>query len=95
MTDDREPDDQELIRRGVEQTGLNEEELRVYDSLAALGSSWFELPNRTPRNDALFTTAYDSIAGLLAMRAIKREHPEGWRTWRDELEEKGELSAGE
>ena len=81
MTDDR-----ERIRRGVEKTGLTEEELRVFDSLAALGNSWAELPNRSLSDNALFTSSYDSIANLLARRVVKREHPEAWRTGRDELE---------
>jgi len=79
-------DDQERIRRGVEKTGLTEEELRVFDNLVALGKAWLELPNRSLRENALFESGYDSIAGLLAVRVVKREHPEGWRTRRDELE---------
>jgi hypothetical protein len=79
-------DDQERIRRGVDKTGLTKEELRVFDSLIALGESWFELPNRSLRDNAMFASGYDSIAGLLAMRVVKRDHPEVWRTRRDELE---------
>ncbi len=81
MTDDR-----ERIRRGVAKTGLTEEELRVFDSLIALGESWFDLPNRSHRDNALFESGYESIANLLARRVVKREHPEGWRTGRGELE---------
>ncbi len=81
MTDDR-----ERIRRGVEKTGLTEEELRVFDSLTALGESWFDLPNRSHRDNALFESGYEAIANLLARRVVKREHPEGWLTRRDELE---------
>jgi hypothetical protein len=56
-------DDRESIRRGVAKTGLTEEELRVFDSLAALGNTWFDFPNRTPRNDALFTGDTRSALG--------------------------------
>jgi hypothetical protein len=79
-------DDQERIRRGVDRTGLTEAELQVFDSLVALGEAWFELPNRSLRDNAMFASGYDSIANLLAMRVVKRDHPEGWRTRRDELE---------
>jgi len=58
----------------------------VFDSLIALGESWFDLPNRSHRDNALFTSGYDSIACLIAMRIVKRDHPEGWRTRGDELE---------
>jgi hypothetical protein len=87
-------DDQERIRRGDDKTGLTEEELRVFDSLVALGESWFELPNRNHMDNALFESGYESIANLLARRVVKREHPEGGWLTRDEVEarrEEGQL----
>ncbi len=73
-------DEHARLRRFAEKAGMTVEEGRVFDALITLSYYWHQLPDLHPRENMEFSSSYDHIAGMLAVRVAKRAHPEGWRT---------------
>jgi hypothetical protein len=87
-------EDQKEIRGLAERTGMTEDEARVLRHLKELGNAWHRVPNINLVHHAMFSSSYQTIAGLLAQRVVKRDHPEGWRTHAEaeaEMEEGGNV----
>ena len=82
-------EEQERIRSLAERTGLTEDESRILYYLNRAADYWDGLPDITSPDNTEFWTSYRRILGLLTMRVLERDRPEGWRP----VEEVGEDTA--
>ncbi len=80
----------DLARR----TGLTEEEAHVFYHLDRAAALYFRLPETGGLNDAVkFASNHQELVELLALRAVRRDHPEGWRDTAEKYLEKEEEGA--
>ncbi len=79
-------EEQERIRSLSERTGLTEDESWILYYLNRAADHWDRLPGTTRPDHTEFWTSYRHILGLLTMRVLERDRPEGWRP-AEELEE--------
>jgi len=71
----------------VGEYGLTEDEAYVYAFLLEAQQIYSELPDARFNDDA-FHTGIQSAMNVLALRVVRRDHPDGWLTF-GEREERG------
>lgn len=72
--------DQDEVRRNAEATGLTEDEARIFLHLNAAVRQWQELPDTDYFETQVILDSYRRMIEKLAVRVVKRDHPEGWLT---------------
>jgi hypothetical protein len=77
----------EWIEELVRYFGLTEDEAYVFACLTEARDAYYQLPEAR-FDDAAFRTSIDIASKVLAMRVVKRDHPDGWLT-NEEREERG------
>jgi hypothetical protein len=77
----------EWIEELVRDYGLAEDEAYVFAFLVEASRIYGELPEAR-FNDEAFDAGIDAALNVLAMRVVRRDHPDGWLT-REEREERG------
>jgi hypothetical protein len=65
----------------MNETGFNDSELNTHLALMHFLELYYKLPVQHPSEvqDVIF--AVHLIQGILALRILRREHPEGWPTY--------------
>jgi len=64
-------------------SGLTNKEQGVEDDLMSAYKRYLALERQHPDDMVEFVDAIHTQQGLLAMRVIRRTHPDGWPTYRD------------
>ncbi len=70
----------EYIATLVRDWGLTEEEARIFDHLLEAARLYRELPEEREFDDSTFLPSIEAAIRILAMRVVKRDHPDGWFT---------------
>ncbi len=76
-------EEREEIQDIARSHGLTEAEARVFYHLVRATESYRELPEEPYHSWGEWTPHATALHKLLALRVVRRDYPEGWRTGRD------------